>query len=107
MMLSQAVALQSFQVDATPPAIAATPAQLDVGTGGEGITRLAEQAQFALQGAAAPLGALLDPTRRRPLTTGEMLTLQAAVSDYSVTLITLSHLAQSVGSAIQSITQRT
>jgi hypothetical protein len=90
-----------------PPQPAQEPARAGIGGEGDGLTRLAENAQDLVRGASAPVNALLDPARRHGPTTGEMLMLQTAVSNYSITLQTLSHLAQSAGSAIQSLTQRT
>ncbi|SAK61865.1 hypothetical protein AWB80_02718 [Caballeronia pedi] len=107
-MSPQAIGMFPVSLDnmLTVPAVAPTQASPD-DVGGHALTRLAERAQDSLQSAAAPLDILRDPARRHPLTTSELLSLQAAVSDYSVTLLTLSHLAQSAGSAIQSLTQRT
>ncbi|SAK67542.1 hypothetical protein AWB77_02627 [Caballeronia fortuita] len=107
-MSPQAIGMLPVSLDSMLTVSAVAPTQPSSGEAGEPmLSRLAERAQDSLQSAAAPLDILRDPARRNPLTTGELLTLQAAVSDYSVTLLTLSHLAQSAGSAIQSLTQRT
>lgn len=107
-MLPQAVDAQLLPLDAinpAPPVPSVQPQQANAG--GDALTRLAEQAQQTLERAAAPIDSLFDPSRRQAPTTSEMLLLQASVSNYTVTLLTLSHLAQSAGSTIQSLTQRT
>jgi hypothetical protein len=88
-----------------PPQPVQEPARAD--SGADGLVRLAGRAQELMQGTEAPFDALLDPARRHGPTTSEMLALQTAVSNYTITLLTISHLAQSAGSAIQSLTQRT
>ncbi|MDR5782062.1 hypothetical protein QCE63_21925 [Caballeronia sp. LZ065] len=106
-MSSPTVDLTLYQPDPTvlPPPPTQEPAR--VGLGSHELTQIAEHVQNLVHGQSAAIAGVLDSARRQGPTTGEMLMLQAAVSDYSITLQTLSHLAQSAGSAIQSLTQRT
>lgn len=102
-MLTPAVTT-SLPLDAAAPAIALPPPD-DERTGA--LARMVDGLQGSLDNLTAPLSALADPARRRNLSTAEMIWLQAATGEYTVTLLTLSHVSQSVGSAVQSLTQRT
>lgn len=108
-MLSPNVDMTLYQPEppVVPPPPTPEPTRAGIVGDGDGLTRIAEQAQQLVQNDSAAVVGLLDSARRKAPTTGEMLMLQAAVSNYSITLQTLSHLAQSAGSAIQSLTQRT
>ncbi|MDR5760158.1 hypothetical protein [Caballeronia sp. LZ035] len=106
-MSSPIVDLTLYQPDATvlPPPPTHEPGP--VGLANHELTHIAEHVQNLVHRPSAAIAGMLDPARRQGPTTGEMLMLQAAVSDYSITLQTVSHLAQATGSAIQSLTQRT
>ena len=105
-MLSQAVVNSlPFDVARTPAVTLPETPQADAGS--SGLAQFAERMQGSMESMTVPLGVLLDPSRRRPLSTAEMLWLQAGIGEYSTSILTLSHIAQSVGSTIQSLTQRT
>ncbi|MDR5816463.1 MULTISPECIES: hypothetical protein [unclassified Caballeronia] len=108
-MLSTNADMTLYQPDppVVPPPPTPEPARAGIVGDSDGLTRIAERAQQLVQNDSAAIIGLLDPARRKAPTTSEMLMLQSAVTNYSVTLNTLSHMAQSAGSAIQSLTQRT
>ncbi|HKU00317.1 MAG TPA: hypothetical protein VJS30_27855 [Paraburkholderia sp.] len=82
------------------------PAMPQAGENDTALTRFAERVQGSLENMTVPIGVLFDSTRRQPISTAEMLRLQAAIGEYSATILTLSHIAQSVGSTVQSLVQR-
>ncbi|MGA7782965.1 MAG: hypothetical protein WCA85_35380 [Paraburkholderia sp.] len=105
-MLSQAV-VNSLPLDAARTPAVTLPQTPQADAGNSGLAQFAERMQGSLESMTVPLGVLFDPSRRRGLSTAELLWLQAAAGEYSASLLTLSHIAQSVGSTIQSLTQRT
>ncbi|CAM2168029.1 Type III secretion protein [Paraburkholderia sacchari] len=71
-----------------------------------GLSQFAQEVQGMVESKSTRIGALLDPNRKHRLSTSEMLWLQAAMGDYSVTMLTISSTAQSLTSSIQTLLQK-
>ncbi|WP_321890027.1 hypothetical protein [Paraburkholderia bannensis] len=104
-MLTQ-IAMNPIQQDEARTYVAPPPQMPQADGADSAIAQFAGRIQGSLENMTIPIGVLFDTTRRHPLSTAEMLWLQAVVGEYSVTIDTLSHVAQSFGSTVQSLTQR-
>jgi len=103
-MLAQVVMNPAMQDTArSPAAMPPPPPQVD----GENISleHFIDRIQGSMESITAPITAMFDKAYRRPLGTAEMIRLQAAVGDYTNMLNILSHVSQSVGTAVQSLTK--